>query len=159
MRLLREGRGRTPSSSAVKVTLLDPDDHAAALAIMRAHGREPMSMSHGDVDYGYLERLVLGPGGRPRLRRVSFAAHFDSLMFGRRAAPRPPDEASLNPTATEPGAPPESSAPDREAPMPQAETVAIGLAGIQLTDADSGQLVPLAGIGGVQILVLLRHRH
>src|SRR5690349_18975404 len=87
LRLLREGRGRTPSSSAGKVTLLDPDDHAAALAIMRAHGREPMSMSHGDVDYGYLERLVLGPGGRPRLRRVSFAARFDSLMFGRRGIP------------------------------------------------------------------------
>jgi hypothetical protein len=64
---------------------------------MRAHGREPMSMSHGDFDYGYLERLVIGPNGRRRLRRVSFAAHFDSLMFGRRDLPRPPDEASLNP--------------------------------------------------------------
>ncbi len=40
---------------------------------------------------------MLGPGGRRRLRRVSFAAHFDSLMFGRRGIPRPPDEASLNP--------------------------------------------------------------
>jgi hypothetical protein len=80
-----------------EVTLLDPDDHAEALQAMRAHGREPMSMSHGDVDYGYLERLVLGPGGRRRLRRVSFAAHFDSLMFGRRGIPRPGDEASLNP--------------------------------------------------------------
>src|SRR5260221_10492049 len=62
----------------------------------RAHGREPMSFTHGDIDYDYLEKLVLGPGGRPRLRRVSFAAHFDSLMFGRRGLPRPPGEASLN---------------------------------------------------------------
>ena len=54
-------------------------------------------MSHGDVDYEYLERLVAGPGGRRRLRRVSFAAHFDSLMFGRRGIPRPGDEVSLNP--------------------------------------------------------------
>ena len=43
--------------------------------------------------------------------------------------------------------------------MPQAETVAIDLAGIQLTDADSGQPVPPAQISGVQVLVLLRHRH
>ena len=54
-------------------------------------------MTHGDFDYDYLERLVLGPDGRRRLRRVSFAAHFDSLMFGRRGIARPPDEASLNP--------------------------------------------------------------
>jgi hypothetical protein len=56
-----------------------------------------MSFTHGDFDYEYLERLALGPDGRRRLRRVSFAAHFDSLMFGRRGIPRPPDEASLNP--------------------------------------------------------------
>jgi hypothetical protein len=80
-----------------EVTLLSPDDHAAALQIMRRYGREPMSMTHGDVDYDYLERLVLGPDGRPRLRRVSFAAHIDSLMFGRRGIPRPPDEPSLDP--------------------------------------------------------------
>ena len=68
------------------MTLLAPDDHAEALAIMRAHGREPMSFTHGDLDYDYLAKLVLGPDGRRRLRRVSFAAHFDSLMFGRRAS-------------------------------------------------------------------------
>lgn len=97
--LLRRVRGPRAHAQLIggEVTLLDPDDHAEALAIMRAHGREPMSMSHGDFDYGYLEKLVLGPGGRVRLRRVSFAAHFDSLMFGRRGIPRPPDEASLNP--------------------------------------------------------------
>jgi len=99
MGLLRERRGPRAHAQLIggEVTLLDPDDHAEALAVMRAHGREPMSFTHGDFDYGYLEKLVLGPGGRARLRRVSFAVHFDSLMFGRRGIPRPPDEASLNP--------------------------------------------------------------
>ena len=99
MGLLRRLRGPRAHAQLIggEVTLLDPDDHAAALAIMRAHGREPMSMSHGDVDYEYLEQLVRGPDGRRRLDRVSFAAHFDSLMFGRRGIPRPTDEASLNP--------------------------------------------------------------
>jgi hypothetical protein len=97
--LLRERRGPRAHAQLIggEVTLLDPDDHAAALAIMRAHGREPMSFTHGDFGYDYLQKLVLGPDGRARLRRVSFAAHFDSLMFGRRGIPRPPDEASLNP--------------------------------------------------------------
>ena len=99
MALLREQRGPRAHAQLIggEVTLLDPDDHAAALQIMREHGREPMSFTHGDVDHDYLERLVLGPGRRLRLRRVSFAGHFDSLMFGRRGLPRPPDEASLNP--------------------------------------------------------------
>lgn len=99
MALLRERRGPRAHAQLIggEVSLLDPEDHAAALAIMRAHGREPMSFTHGDFDYGYLARLVLGPDGRPRLRRVSFAAHFDMGMFGRRGIPRPPDEASLNP--------------------------------------------------------------
>jgi hypothetical protein len=43
--------------------------------------------------------------------------------------------------------------------MPRPEDVTIALTGIQLVDADSGQPVRLAGIGGAQILVLLRHRH
>jgi hypothetical protein len=99
MALLRERRGPRAHAQLIggEVTLLAPDDHAEALAVMRAHGREPMSFSHGDFGYDYLQRLVLGPDGRVRLRRVSFAAHFDSLMFGRRGIPRPPDEASLNP--------------------------------------------------------------
>jgi hypothetical protein len=98
MRLLRERRGPRAHAQLIggEVTLLDPDDHAAALQIIRSYGREPMSFTHGDVDYSYLERLVLGPGGRRRLRRVSFAGHFDSLMFGRRGIPRPGDEALLN---------------------------------------------------------------
>ena len=80
-----------------EVTLLEPDDHAATLQVMREHGREPMSMTHGDVDAEYLQRLVTGPDGRRRLDRVSFAGHFDMLMFGRRGMERPPDEASLHP--------------------------------------------------------------
>jgi hypothetical protein len=43
--------------------------------------------------------------------------------------------------------------------VPQPEDVSIDLTGIQLTDAGSGQPVPLANIRGVHILVLLRHRH
>ncbi|QZY30124.1 radical SAM domain-containing protein [Nocardioides coralli] len=80
-----------------EVTLLDPDDHAAALLAMRAHGREPMSMTHGDVDADYLRRLVLDDEGEVRLPRVSFAAHMDSLMRGRRGIPRPRDERALEP--------------------------------------------------------------
>jgi hypothetical protein len=97
--LLRRVRGPRAHAQLIggEVSLLDPDDHAAALRVMRSHGREPMSFTHGDFDYEYLKRLALGPDGRPQLRRVSFAAHFDSLMFGRRGIPRPPDEASLNP--------------------------------------------------------------
>ena len=48
-----------------------------------------MSMSHGDFDYDYLEALALDPAtGRPRLRHLSFAGHFDSMMFGRRGIRR-----------------------------------------------------------------------
>lgn len=43
--------------------------------------------------------------------------------------------------------------------MPQAEDVNIELSNIQLTEASSGQPVALSQLGGVQILVLLRHRH
>jgi hypothetical protein len=99
MATLRRLRGPRAHAQLIggEVTLLAPDDHAEALLVMRRHGREPMSMTHGDVDYTYLEQLVLGPDGRRRLDRVSFAGHFDSMMFGRRGIPRPPDEASLHP--------------------------------------------------------------
>ncbi len=79
-----------------EVSLLAPDDHAAALLAMRAHGREPMSMTHGDFDYDYLEKVVLDGDRQVRLPRVSFAAHFDSLMRGRRGIPRPRSEAELD---------------------------------------------------------------
>jgi hypothetical protein len=43
--------------------------------------------------------------------------------------------------------------------MPRPEAVTIGLTGIELTDASTGQPVQLTALGGVHILVLLRHRH
>ncbi|MGB3829078.1 MAG: hypothetical protein WA962_09900 [Ornithinimicrobium sp.] len=98
MRLLRTQRGPRAHAQLIggEVSLLPASDHAATLQIMREHGREPMSMSHGDFDYDYLEALALGPDGRPQFDRLSFAGHFDSMMFGRRGIPRPPDERSLN---------------------------------------------------------------
>ena len=43
--------------------------------------------------------------------------------------------------------------------MPQPETVHIDVTGLRLAEAPGGQPVILGEIGGVQILVLLRHRH
>jgi len=99
MGLLEERRGPRAHAQLIggEVSLLDPDDHAAALAAMRAHGREPMSMTHGDFDADYLRALALDGSGKPRFRRLSFAAHFDSLMRGRTGIPRPRSEAELNP--------------------------------------------------------------
>ena len=99
MRLLRARRGPHAHAQLIggEVSLLPPDDHAAALLAMREQGREPMSMSHGDFDTDYLTALALDAHGRPRLPRLSFAGHFDMLMFGRRGIERPTDERSLNP--------------------------------------------------------------
>lgn len=63
---------------------------------MRAQDRKPMSMTHGDFDYDYLERLAAGPDGRRRFDQLRFAGHFDSLMLGRRGIPRPRSEAQLH---------------------------------------------------------------
>src|SRR5829696_6108384 len=100
MGLLRELRGPGQYAQLIggEVTLLSPDDHAAALQAMLAHGRKPMSMSHGDFDYEYLQRLALDPAtGRPRFTHLSFAGHFDSMMFGRRGLRRASDETELHP--------------------------------------------------------------
>ena len=99
MRYLRLQRGPRAHAQLIggEVSLLPAADHAAALAMMRANGREPMSMTHGDFDYEYLLDVVLDEEGHPRFQRVSFAAHFDSLMRGRRGAVRPRTEAELNP--------------------------------------------------------------
>lgn len=99
MRYLRQERGPRSHAQLIggEVSLLDPEDHAAALAAMRQHGREPMSMTHGDFEYEYLLALALTADGRRRFERVSFAAHFDSLMRGRRGAVRPRSEAELDP--------------------------------------------------------------
>jgi len=99
MALLKKLRGPHGHAQLIggEVTLLDPDTHAEALLTMRRHGREPMSMSHGDFDEDYLRRLALGADGKPRLRRLSFAGHFDSLMRGRTGIPRPRAELDLEP--------------------------------------------------------------
>ncbi|MFC4494673.1 radical SAM domain-containing protein [Streptomyces ovatisporus] len=99
MRLLRERRGPYAHAQLIggEVSLLPPDDHAAALAVMRRHGREPMSFTHGDFDEDYLTALALGGDGRRRFERLSFAAHFDKFMYGRRGIERPPSEKALDP--------------------------------------------------------------
>ena len=96
---LRSERGPGQHAQLIggEVTLLDADDHAAALSAMHRHARKPMSMTHGDFDYDYLERLAIGPDGRRRFELLRFAGHFDSLMFGRRGHRRPTTEAELNP--------------------------------------------------------------
>ncbi len=68
-----------------------------SLTVMRRYGREPMSFTHGDFDEDYLRRLVLDPDGTPRTSRISFAAHFDKFMFGRKTIKRPSSEAALHP--------------------------------------------------------------
>lgn len=79
-----------------EVSLLAPADHAAALQAMRAHGRVPMSMTHGDFDEAYLRQVALDAAGRRRFRSLSFAAHIDTTMFGRRGAEKPRSEAALH---------------------------------------------------------------
>jgi hypothetical protein len=99
MAYMRAERGPGQNAQLIggEVTLLSPDDHAGALLAMRRHGRKPMSMSHGDFDYDYLHALVVGTDGAPRLRFVSFAGHFDTLMLGRRGIKRAARESDLNP--------------------------------------------------------------
>ena len=85
MGLLPRARGPRAHAQLIggEVSLLPPEDHFATLQIMRAHGREPMSMSHGDYDYDYLTALTLDRDGRRRL---------NGLLHGslRQAHVRPP---------------------------------------------------------------------
>ncbi|MDQ6749977.1 MAG: radical SAM protein [Actinomycetota bacterium] len=99
MAMLRRERGPGQYAQLIggEVTLLPPEDHAQALLTMRKHGRKPMSMSHGDFDYDYLERLACNPDGSPRFTSMSFAGHFDSMMYGRRGIKHVKDERELNP--------------------------------------------------------------
>jgi len=99
MGLLRQIRGPRAHAQLIggEVSLLPPKAHRDTLLAMRAVGREPMSMTHGDFDYDYLLDVVLDDEGKPAFEKVSFAAHFDSLMRGRRGAVRPKNEAELNP--------------------------------------------------------------
>ena len=72
MALLRRLRGPGQHAQLIggEVTLLSPDDHAAALLVMRRHGRKPMSMSHGDFDYPYLDASRSGRTGRRASARL-----------------------------------------------------------------------------------------
>jgi hypothetical protein len=47
----------------------------------------------------------------------------------------------------------------KEGPVPAAETAAIDVREVPLITAPAGQPVTLGTFGGVQILVLIRHRH
>lgn len=99
MGLLRQIRGPRAHAQLIggEVSLLPAAAHRETLKAMRAVGREPMSMTHGDFDYDYLLDVVTDDDGTPAFEKVSFAAHFDSLMRGRRGAVRPRSEAELNP--------------------------------------------------------------
>ncbi len=103
MAFLRERSGPAAYAQLIggEVSLLDADDHAAALEAMWAEGRIPMSFSHGDFDDDYLHRVVLRPDGTPRFKAVSWALHIDSTMRGRRGAEKPATEAELNPFRAE----------------------------------------------------------
>ncbi len=79
-----------------EVSLLEADDHAKALEIMWAHGRKPMSFTHGDFDYDYLRTIALDENEEPRFREISFACHIDTTMVGRRGFEKPESEAQLN---------------------------------------------------------------
>ena len=99
MKHLRYNRGPRAHAQLIggEVSLLSPEDHAMTLLAMRAAGREPMSMTNGDFDFEYLSALALDKEGNPRFAKLSFAAHFDSLMRGRRGIVRPRYESELNP--------------------------------------------------------------
>lgn len=99
MAFLHEQRGPAAFAQLIggEVSLLSAQDHALALEAMHAHGRRPMSMTHGDFDEQYLRDVVLRPDGSPRFRQVSFAAHIDSTMLGRRGCEKPSGEVELNP--------------------------------------------------------------
>lgn len=98
LQLLQATRGPHAHAQLIggEVSLLDPDDHAAALQLMQRYGRVPMSFTHGDFDYEHLTRIVLDENGTPRLNKISFAAHFDITMRGRRSVPRPRTERDLD---------------------------------------------------------------
>lgn len=98
MALLRSLRAPYAHAQLIggEVSLLDADDHAEALLTMRRWGREPMSFSHGDFDYEYLERVALDAKGQPRFKRLSFAGHFDTTMVGRKGLRRSDNEESLD---------------------------------------------------------------
>lgn len=99
MAFLQANRGPAAHAQLIggEVSLLAAEDHAATIAVMRAHGRMPMSFTHGDIDEAYLRAVALDDVGRPRFRSMAFAGHFDTTMRGRRGAEKPTTEAELDP--------------------------------------------------------------
>ncbi len=98
MAFFRERRGPAQYAQLIggEVSLLPAEAHAEALEVMRHHGRMPMSFSHGDFDYDYLEQIALRPDGTRRFDMLSFAIHIDSTMRGRRAVRRAGSERELH---------------------------------------------------------------
>ncbi len=91
------GSGQHAQLIGGEVSLLPASEHARTLEVMRAHGRKPMSMTHGDFDYDYLRDVAVAPDGSRRFETIRMAVHIDSLMLGRRAVPRPRSERELHP--------------------------------------------------------------
>lgn len=92
------GPGQAAQLIGGEVTLLGPEAHAKSLQAMVAQGRKPMSMTHGDFDYEYLEALALDPEtGKSRFAHLSFAGHFDMTMHGRKGIRKVRKESDLNP--------------------------------------------------------------
>jgi len=87
MAFLRANRGPSAFAQLIggEVSLLPAADHAAALEAMRANGRNPMSMTHGDFDESYLRDVVLRTDGSRRCRR-SISIRF--VQGGRHAGVR-----------------------------------------------------------------------
>lgn len=98
MAYLRERRGPGQYAQLIggEVSLLSPDDHAAALQVMLDYDRKPMSFTHGDFDYDYLRGIAVDENDEPRFDHLSFAGHFDTTMVGRKGAKRPRAERELN---------------------------------------------------------------
>lgn len=92
----RRGPGQYAQLIGGEVSLLTPEDHAATLEVMIGHDRVPMSFTHGDFDYDYLEALAVRPDGTARFAHLSFAGHFDITMVGRRGAEKPQRESELH---------------------------------------------------------------
>ena len=99
MEYFRAHRGPVQHAQLIggEVSLLSPEDHASVVDVMRQYGRMPMSFTHGDFDYDYLEKFAVRPDGTRRFDAVSFAVHIDSTMYGRRGIEHPTDELDLNP--------------------------------------------------------------
>ena len=84
------GPGQHAQLIGGEVTLLGAEDHARALQAMLRHGRKPMSMTHGDFDYDYLEALALDPRHRPAALRAPRVRRPLRLAHVRPPRPAPP---------------------------------------------------------------------